>query len=120
AVIVHLLQMLARPDLTSPEAKLDFYYKRGKKVYYKTFSSNEGAPSYLDGLSKILKDFNANKNLKELMQIIDSRFHTDMVVDEDFAIFLQENKEWIAKSNLTQKLYLRAEETLKMGETLPR
>lgn len=120
AVVVHLLQMLARPDLTTPQSKLDFYYQRGSKTYFKTFSSLQDGNSFIRGLEEILKDFKTKRSLKDLIQIVDRRFGTDFLVDEDFAKFLKDNKTWIAQNSFSQKLYLRAEETLRKGETLPK
>lgn len=119
AVLIHLIQMRARPDNTSSQSKLEFFYKRKNANYFRSFYSENGGHSFFKGLETILRDFKAKRSLKDLISLIDRKFIEDLFVDERFAKFLESHQADLEKNESLKKYYLRAEETLKQGETLP-
>ena len=119
AVLIHLIQMRARPDQTSAQSKLEFFYKRKNFSYFNSFYADNNGGAFFKGLETILADFKSKYSLRELISLVDRKFIEDLFVDQAFAKFLEEHKSELEQDEDLRRFYLRAEETLKEGETLP-
>ena len=120
-VLWSLIQMNARPDLSSPTAKLQVFLSyQNKDYFYNAFSKeNDGYPQlYL--LEQLLKDFNSRYSLNDLISIYDRYFPAQLTVTKDFEDFLAKNQLAIKKNQVLNDNYIRGDESLKEGETLPK
>lgn len=121
AVLWSLAQMNLRPDLASPTSKLQIFIKTNKGFdYFHFYSKEKEAYPYTYGLSYILKKYNSRHSLLKLANALDKNFPNVFTVNKELEVFLSENKKAIAANPLFEKKYMRADETLKENEKVPR
>lgn len=119
-VLWSLLQMNLRPDLSTPQSRIQVLINyQGKEEYLSYFQENNEW-SYLVALEQLLKKYQSHYTLKDLASLID-KYHPDLFyVSNDFAAFLVSNTALISKEEALKKIYMRADEPLRENERLPR
>lgn len=120
AVSYSLLQIFLKPNETTPQSKLDILYLNNGKVFYKSFSASNGAPSFIYGLDSFLKEHGSKHTVITLSKLIDQTPNLNFTIDKNFERFLNKNAEWLKQNSLMRKMYFRAEDFLKEGESLPK
>lgn len=121
AVLWSLLQINLRPDLSSPTAKLQIMlFHKGKEFYFNTYAKEDNYYPYFKALDSLLKKFRSQKSLLTLARYLDQEFHYPLLVSKEFELFLSSNRNFIAKHEQLKKAFIRGDETLQTGESLPR
>lgn len=120
-VLLSLLQMNLRPDLSSPNAKLQYVLKyKGKTYYLNTYSDKDKSFAYLHGLNKVLTQTKSKYSLRELGKMIDQYYSDPFFVSHDFETFLNDNREKILENDYLRQIYSRGDETLRKNERVPK
>lgn len=115
-VLLSLIQMNLRPDLSSTYSRVQFSINYKKQYFYLNyFSSTSDDMTYLYALEDLLNKFKSKNSLLKLAKLIDQNYPNQLYISNDFAKFLSKNKEHIYKSHL-KKFYYRGDETLKTDE----
>lgn len=116
-----MVQMNARPDLSSPTSKLQIFLSlQDKDYFFNAFSkSQEGFPQFYL-LETLLKKFDSKYTLGELAGLYDQYFSHQLTVTKDFENFLVTHQLAIKKNPILSDYYIRGDESLREGETLPR
>lgn len=121
AVLWSLIQMNLRPDLASPTSKLQIFIQTKDGFdYFHFYSKEQSAHPYIYGLQHILKKYKSRYSLIKLAALLDKNFPNVFTVNKDFEDFLSKNEQRIASHPLFKKEYMRADETLKENEKIPR
>lgn len=121
AVLWSLIQMNLRPDLASPTSKLQVFIKSSAGFdYFHFYSKEEGAFPYLGGLEHLLKKHKSRRSLRELSLLIDRYYGDIFTVDHDLEAFLAQNKSKISANPVLKRHYMRADESLKENERIPK
>jgi hypothetical protein len=121
AVLWSLLQVNLRPDLSSPTSKLQIMlFHRGKEFYLNTYSEKDNYYPYFKALDSLLKEFRSQKSLLTLARYLDQEFSDPLLVSKEFESFLSSNKTIISNHQKLRRAFIRGDETLQTGESLPR
>lgn len=116
-----LVQMNLRPDQVSPSSKLQVFLKTGSSYkYYHFYSKNSESFPYIAGIERILKIGKSTNSIYKLADYVDRLFPEVFVVGKNFETFLDENKIAISKNKTLKSHYMRADETLKENEKIPK
>lgn len=118
-----LLQMNLRPDQVSPTSKLQILVEsapHAQPKYYHFYSSDPKSWPYLYGLDYLLKEGKSNKTLEKIAALIDRYYPDHFLVSDDFEKFLRQNVVGIQSSALLSSFYMRADQTLKKNERIPK
>lgn len=120
-VLWSMVQMNARPDLSSPTSKLQVFFSLGDKDYfYNAYSKVNGGYPQLYLLETLLKDFNSSYSMMELTSIYDRYFTSQLTVTKEFEEFLKLHQLAIKKNQILSDYYIRGDESLREGESLPK
>ncbi len=121
AVLWSLLQINLRPEASSPSSKLQILLQvAGEEYYLNSYSDKQDEYSFLKALETLLKRYKAKRSLKQLAKILDIKFNYPIQVSKELETFLAMNKSQISANNKWRKAFFRGDETLKMGESLPK
>lgn len=124
AVMFSLIEMVRRPDVASPYARLQVYLKYNGKNYYFDFRpkklEDDTKMSYLKGLEILTSKFIPNQNLNTLAATLDNIIPTDLNVSSEFEKFLRDNRNDIVKNDTLTGYFLKGDEILTKYETFDR
>lgn len=123
AVLWSLFQMRLRPDMSAPTSRLQMVIKYKKQVKYFDFEkvvTAENHSPYLEGLKSILSYYNRPHGLNHLAMLLDQFGPLDYKVGPLLAKSLQANKSQLEEHKLFEQYYLKGDEVLKIGESVPR
>lgn len=115
-----LLEILRRPDVTSPYSRLQIYYGDQKKQYYYDFSTKEGntpALPLIFGIQTLAKKHQI-KNISSLLEEIDSSLNLQLPVSPELEAFIVQNKNNIENELNLKDFFLKGDEPLTHFETL--
>lgn len=114
------VQMIERPDLSGPNAKMQILLNYGGKdsYYYFYSKSKEVASPLFYGLEYLLKKYKGTRTLLQLAKQFDNYYPNSFYVSEEFANFLNLNFSIISKDKNLNKFYSRADEPLRKGERI--
>lgn len=120
-VLWSFVQMNVRPDLSSPTSKYQVFLRIDDEDYfYNSFSKDNTGYPQIHLLESLLKEFKSRYSLIDLIDLYDKYFPAQLTVTKDFEAFLAQNQLQIKKNAVLNDFYIRGDETLKQGETLPR
>lgn len=117
-----LIQIKARPDLSSPMARFQFYLINNKNHYHDYHGLKGTSESYpfFVGLDKLLKKYpSKSNNLSWYGQMLDKYFDKSIFVSEDFANNIFKLKNLIYQDQSLKRYYFRGQDILKAGERVP-
>lgn len=121
SVILSLIEMKRRPDLLSPNSRLQIYLKINNQNYYFDFipKNAEGPETmpYLMGLDYLMKTFNPQNTLSNLAKDLDQDSTNDNVVSNDLEIFLKENQKELSQNETFVSQFFKGDEILTKYET---
>jgi hypothetical protein len=124
AVLISLIEMERRPDITSPYSRLQVMAQINGQYQYYDFHpkdlNDDTKISYLYGLDFLLKKNHSKYSLSSLVKFIDRSWTPHYLVSSEFAGFLAQNKIDIQKNNILSKHYLKGDEILTKFETFDR
>lgn len=123
-VLWTFVQMILRPDLASPGAKFQLFFKKnGKRNYYHFYSKTDKKSNrypLLYGLDYLLTKFGSKKSLIQMAKIFDQIYPNQFFVSEDFANFLEKNQQAIINDPILRQYYTRADDPLRKNERIPK
>lgn len=124
SVLISLIEMERRPDITGPYSRLQVIAKiNGEFQYYDFRPKNlddDTKISFLYGLDFLLKKSHSKNSLTSLVNIIERTWSAQYLVSNDFENFLIENKNDIIKNPQLSKHFLKGDEVLTRFETFTR
>ena len=120
-VIISLIELGRRPDITSPYSRLQVIAKINGNFKYYDFKPEKLDDSlkipFLYGLNILLKQNNSPQSLAMLAKLVDSSGSNFYAVSKEFENFLLQNKKDIQKNAELSKIYLKGDEVLTKFET---
>lgn len=124
SVLLSLIEMERRPDITSPYSRLQVVTKiNGEFQYYDFRPKNlddDTKISFLYGLDFLLKQNHSPNSLLSLVNFIERSWPAHYLVSSDFETFLSQNKSDIQKNSELSKQYLKGDEILTRFESFTR
>ena len=119
AVSWSLLQVNARPDISSPTARFQVLIHYKNKTIYRDFQpKKKGLVPYLYGLKKLLIDYKSRHTLSSLAALLDRTYPFSFYVDERLERILTEKKHLFLKDTHLKKAYFKVDQPLQRGESL--
>ncbi len=116
-----LVQMIIRPDLSSPTSQMNMLIRhRNTTHYWNFYSKNRYDFPYLTSLNEILKFYGSKKSLKMISKIIDKHLSKNILIDKSFHNFLLKNKTQFAKNKIFKNIYFKGSDILREEESIPR
>ena len=116
-----LLQMLLRPDQSSPFARFQVLIGNKNKFKYWDVSSNtnkDWSSPIFRGIELLLNHYNSKYSLIKLASIIDLEFKPLIKVTPLLSQFLSTNQNIIKKSSFQKKYYFKSDQIIHEGESL--
>lgn len=121
AVLWSLVQMNARPDLGAPSGKYQiFLYHKNKNYFFHAQSKADASFPHFFLMEKLLDQFRSRHGLLRLAKVYDQYFPAELTVSSGLEKFLTKFQSKIKKDAILSEFYIRGDETLKQGETLPK
>lgn len=124
SVLLSLIEMERRPDITSPYSRLQVVTKiNGEFQYYDFRPKNlddDTKISFLYGLDFLLKQNRSSNSLSSLVNFMERSWPAHYLVSSDFEAFLSRNKSDIQKNPELSKQYLKGDEILTRFESFTR
>lgn len=124
AVLISLIEMERRPDITGPYSRLQVVTKiNGEFQYYDFRPKNlddDTKISFLYGLDFLLKKNKSTNTLLGLVNFIERSWPAHYLVSNEFEAFLSRNKNDIQKDPELSKKYLKGDEILTRFESFSR
>lgn len=121
SVILALIEMKRRPDLLSPNSRLQIYLKINNQNYYFDFMPKNfegpGTMPYLMGLDYLMKTFNPQNTINNLARDLDQDSTQDNVVSNELEIFLKDNQKELSQSETFVTQFFKGDEILTKYET---
>ncbi len=118
ALLWLLNQATLRPDLTSPNARITALIKHQNITHLIDSPLLEN--SFFYGVEFIHQKLKIKRSLGQIINIFDQYFSTRMPVNLAFYRFLEANKSKIKQDVKLNANYIRADEVLNPGESLPK
>lgn len=116
-----LTQVNARPDLHAPSAKIQFFIKAGSEnVFINSYTEDSKGFPVFHAIETLLKRYRSKISLRQLAGLYDRHFPNELIVSEELAQFLTKNQGKIKRNAILSNYYIRGDEPLKTGETLPK
>jgi hypothetical protein len=114
----NLLQILSRPDQSSPTSRFQVLLLVNDKTYYFDFfsESNDLQFCYFYGIEWVLKKMGSKRSLEYYASLIEG---TKVKVNKDLEAFLVKNTNEIKNNPLLSQFYFRGADLLKENETIP-
>lgn len=120
SILWSFVQMNHRPDLSAPSSKLQVILKmQGETKYYNSYTTNGSGYPFLYLLESLLQESKSKKSLYDLAKIYDQKMPNQIMVNPSFEKFLNSNNKTIQSNRVLKNLFVRGNETLKVGEKLP-
>lgn len=121
SIILALIEMRRRPDLLSPNSRLQVYLNINNQNYYfdfipKNFEGTEAMP-YLMGLDFLMKTFNSQNTLNNLARDLDQDSTSDNVVSNELEIFLKDNQKELSQNEIFVSQFFKGDEIITRYET---
>ena len=121
SVLWSLVQMNYRPDLSSPSAKLQVMLKNnGMTTYYNSYTTSGQGYPYIYLLEQLLKEYKSKKSIMSLAKIYDEKIKSNIIVNTELERFLAMNNDKIKSNKYLKARLMRGDETLRVGERLPK
>ena len=121
--ILSLVEMIRRPDITTPTSRFQYYLHFNNNDYYFDYfpkSNGTNLTPYLKGLDSLLKQFDNSIQLKNLAAKIDSTIPDMVNVSNELELFLKKNKSDIVKNPKLNSIYIKGNDTLTKLESYKR
>ncbi len=112
------VQMNLNPHLSSPSSTAQIIFNGD--VYLEIKSSDSIKSPIFYGLQKLLTLTKNKRSLKDLATIFDRTYPNNFFVSQSFSVFLNQNKDQILKNKILSRNFVRAEDTLRENERIPK
>jgi hypothetical protein len=112
------VQMNLNPHLSSPTGSAQFILN--EDTYLEVSAQETNRTPIFYGLQKLLTKFKNKRNLKELARVFDRNYPNSFYVSQSFATYLSQNKEKILNNKVLTRNFVRAQDTLRENERIPK
>lgn len=124
AIMLTLSELMRRPDRIGPQSRFQFFIRHNNENYYFDFRPKDKALAnpqpLLNGLNYMNSLFNKNAGLYYLAQEIEKILPKEMMVSNDFEIFLKKNYALINKNDYFYENFFKGDEVITHFETFKR
>lgn len=116
-----LMELLRRPDIVTPETRLQFFLRhKGKDTYFDISPKIKDDPEawpFIKGLEVLLKNNETSSDLSKLADVLDSTMPSSINVSPAFEQFLQEHRDSISKNEELIEVFFKGDEILTKHES---
>lgn len=121
AALYSLAELVRRPDVVNPKARLQFFLRYKDKDFYVDIhpknANDDSAVSYLKGIELLLKQADSTADLSKLAEVVDVAMAPGINVSPALEFFLAANRDEISKNEELTEVYFKGDEILTKHES---